>query len=638
MGPGFLDPAMAWNDWGRGRGRAGPANWAAAHDPANATVPHWLNRVGDRDEDGSILMIDNRDGRVVSPFQGFTPLEISENANSQINVLVERQNIMRANSGFFFTFFSVQTLRVFKLFIVVSMDTAQGAPCAAWDGPTRAGLMHPAFQPFEWPDMFDSTPTVVDIKIKVEGEVLQHVVLTAYRSDNDCTVTKNWFSDDLAAMISEGSVNCSITVAVFQGYRVSCCTVEPGGRLYSAGPNGAVLAGDFARCHVEVRKVVRNCADALGTDPDKIEFRYVDAANRIEVATARSSVPNSWVVASHVSGPAFTRIVEQIRTQNGRVEGPDQQMQLGQLRSLHANWFSGSVASQADRPRAVKKVIRCPASAQNVHLIWDSQLQFHAADVVSREALAIGGHDETVSAPAIFLPPQDGIGVQVVAAAPGSHNALQAALLPPLPADRAVFQPDNARVLGDHRPVLVNVEMDPVDRPVAVPPAPIATMDLSARRAQAKPKARAPGIPEYAIQAALDPNALSVGHRPLQDRIGGALEFPVVVIPPPEKEELDLLAELEFENESHRTLSAWIDQNPNSPGLENSNRQLLVHQNRIGELFGRINDFKAARQEAGWRFADQRNQRSAVTSGDPRSSGSQFHEEGPMIEEVPEVF
>ena len=297
------------------------------------------------------MMVAGRDGRVVSPFQGFTPLEISENANSQINVLVERQNIMRASSGFFFNFMSVQTLRVFKVFLVISMDTAQGAPCAAWDAPTHAGLMHPAFQPFDWPEMFDSTPTVVDVKVKIDGNVLQHVILTAYRSDNDCSVTRNWWSDELVNMIGEGVSNCSMTISVFQGFRVSCVTVEPGGRIYSAGPNGAVIAGDFARCHVELRKALRNRSDALGTDPDKIEFRYNDAQNRIEVATARSSVPNSWLIASHVSGPAFTRIVEQIRTQNGRVEGPDQQMQLSQLRSVHSNWFNTSVAQLDTRPR-----------------------------------------------------------------------------------------------------------------------------------------------------------------------------------------------------------------------------------------------------------------------------------------------
>ena len=61
-----------------------------------------------------------------------------------------------------------------------------------------------------------------------------------------------------------------------------------------------------------------------------------------------------------------------------------------------------------------------------------------------------------VSAPAVFLPPQDGIGVQVVAAAPGGVNAQQAMILPPLSVDRAVFQPDQARAAGEYRPVLVD--------------------------------------------------------------------------------------------------------------------------------------------------------------------------------------
>ena len=114
-------------------------------------------------------------------------------------------------------------------------------------------------------------------------------------------------------------------------------------------------------------------------------------------------------------------------------------MQLSQLRSVHANWFTASVAPHTADPRATNKFIRC-ADPSTVHVIWDSQLQFKAADVVSREALALGAHNATVSAPAVFLPPANGVGVQVVAAAPGQVDARQGALLPPMLADQAIYR------------------------------------------------------------------------------------------------------------------------------------------------------------------------------------------------------
>ena len=45
-------------------------------------------------QDTSIIMIDNRDDRMVSPFQAWLVSEIMANAASSINVLTERDQVM----------------------------------------------------------------------------------------------------------------------------------------------------------------------------------------------------------------------------------------------------------------------------------------------------------------------------------------------------------------------------------------------------------------------------------------------------------------------------------------------------------------------------------------------------------------
>ena len=193
------------------------------------------------------MLVDTRDQRLTSPFQGFFPLEIHENANSSINVLTEREMIMKPQAGHFFIMHTITTLQVFKVVLDVSIDTSQTIPMAAGDSQTRDALEHPAFAPFDWPEMTASTPTVLDVKVKAKGEVLCHKVFTAYRSDNDMSVTKDWWHSDLLMQISEDTEDFQIMVAVFQGYRVSIFSCSPGGRLYVAGPNGSVVASDFPR-------------------------------------------------------------------------------------------------------------------------------------------------------------------------------------------------------------------------------------------------------------------------------------------------------------------------------------------------------------------------------------------------------
>ena len=396
------------------------------------------------------MLSDTRDSRIISPFQGFFALEIADNANSSINVLTERHLVQQATAGFYFNLFVNVTLNVWKLVIIVSIDGSQSVPCAAWDAATAAALDHEAFRPFTWPEMSDAHPTVTDVKLRIGSELLGHMVFTAYRSDNDMSVTSSVWNPAVASLITHDLNNIQIIVSTFQGYRVSVFSVEPGGRMYHASANGVVVATDHARAHVEIRKVTRNSEDAIGSDPDRLEMRFRDAGARLDVACHRLSVPSSWLIGSHISGQAFAQIITMIRQQRGRIEAPDHVLQLSQLAAVHSPWFDASVREPDDDiengDQALRAVVRTPANpGVNVHVVLDSRLGYSQATVVSREALALAAHDEAISAPAVFLPPTSGMGSQVVAAPPGSDNPAIAAGLPPLMLVNVQYQPERAR-------------------------------------------------------------------------------------------------------------------------------------------------------------------------------------------------
>ena len=108
-------------------------------------------------------------------------------------------------------------------------------------------------------------------------------------------------------------------------------------------------------------------------------------------------VPNAgWIVASRISGQACPQICKLVRESGGRVEAPDQGMQLGQLATIHELWFEHSLAEEGeDRARAslIRANIRVDGSQANVHLVVDVQLQVFRAEIVFRDALALSDHD-----------------------------------------------------------------------------------------------------------------------------------------------------------------------------------------------------------------------------------------------------
>ena len=273
LGPGRLDRrnAMSWgaddqDQWGRGAGSGyGGGGYGGgyrrqnrgafpqpqpAHDPYEVKLPKWCESImtceGD-DRRTSIIMLDTRDDRMVSPFQAWLVKEIMTNSASSINVLTERDHVMPPNSGYHLSLFANYTPDGIKATIFISIDSTTAFPCGGWDTETARALAHEAFQPFSWPVLRDSSPSYTDVKIYNGNEILFHWIFRGFRADPDLSVQQQFADEFFIRDVCKGRVRLSVVVAAFSGWRVSIFSFECGGQTYSVGPKSTVIAGDSAR-------------------------------------------------------------------------------------------------------------------------------------------------------------------------------------------------------------------------------------------------------------------------------------------------------------------------------------------------------------------------------------------------------
>ena len=363
------------------------------HNAVNGQLPNHLSQLGAQENERSILIVDTRDQRVQSPFQGWLLDEILTNAQARVNVLSDRQLVRSPNQGYHMNLFYMRTLDATKLVVTGSMTSYTSVPCGHWDSATGQVLSHKAYQPFRWPLMRNESCTWVDFKLKLEGQLLLHLELRGYRSDGDMSVQMNYVSDEIYHMVSETLFVPTFAVTIFQGWRVVAVSWEVGGRLYACSSHGVVVALDYPLCHFELRLVSTSSADALGLDADRLEFRFLSAGDRIDVAASSASIPPTWLVVSRVSGPTLIRNAHWCREHHARIEGPDQTLQLSQLAMVHAHWTAAIEARTQDETGPRISAIAVESHDSNVHLTCESPLVRAERVIVNSEALALQAHD-----------------------------------------------------------------------------------------------------------------------------------------------------------------------------------------------------------------------------------------------------
>ena len=440
---------------------------------------------------------------------------VETNAEAGINRLTEPNQILQPNQGVYLLIYYVVTTNTHKLNLACTFDVPEGIPCGHWDATSGQVLAHPAFQPFDWPPMTEQSPPYVDIKIKVKGQILLHVILKSFRSRTDMTVQKCWI-DEAILMNTDQDLFSEIQVqhTIFAGYDICSHTFEAGQRVYSLGPNGTVVALSKPRAHVEVRKVLWGSVDFHGHEPDRFEYKFSDVLNAMFVATNRLTIPPSWIVLSNISGPACATIIQEGRNAGAVAQAPDQHMQFGQIAAVHSPWFPGSTADvgSPSQPPVVHRVRMSGDQVQNKHIIVSGVMEFINRSVVAGDALALGGHDENLQAPAIVIPPAMGMGLSILAAPSGADDPNLAVDLPPLiQLTRPQIQPDMAKgtVLPEADPNTAFQRPAPLERQTPVQsagstvrpavaemfPEPVFPKTIDERRIRAIPKALPPPRP-----------------------------------------------------------------------------------------------------------------------------------------------
>ena len=379
-----------------------------AHNACNIALPPHIQQVGSGQGERSIMVLDHRDQRLQSPFQGWLLDEILTNAGARINILSDSRLVRSPTTGYHCNLFMLKTLDNFKLVIAGSMTSYGSVPCGKWDSDTGDVLSHAAFQPFRWPLMRNDSPTWVDFKLKLEGQLLVHLELRGYRSDQDMSVQINHVADNILWLLQENAFIPTCVVTVFQGWRVCACSWEVGGRIYAISEGGIVVALDYPLCHMEIRFVATSSADAFGQDADRVEFRFYSAADRLDVACSTCAAPPSWLIVSRVSGPTLIKNAQWCRNHAARIEGPDQTLQLSQIASVHAHWTAEMEARSEDDTGPRISAIAVESSPNNLHLISESPLFRKDHAIVGKEALAVQAHDPATERATAVLPPITG--------------------------------------------------------------------------------------------------------------------------------------------------------------------------------------------------------------------------------------
>ena len=304
----------------------------------------------------------------------------------------------------------------------------------------------------------------------MEGELLLHLELRGYRSDQDMTVQLNYINDSVIPRLDEMLFIPSVAVTVFQGWRVIATSFEVGGRLYACSDGGTVVALDFPLCHFEMRVTAISSSDSIGMDADRLEFRFRSSGDKVDVSCSQVVVPSTWLVVSRVSGPTLVKNAHWCRDHHARIEGPDQTMQLSQLAGIHAHWTASIEAGSVEETGPRVGAVAVESHASNLHFTCESPLFKAEKAIVPREALAIQAHNVELEQKTVVLPPVTG-GPSVVPASSvsGSLRALAGPMAPSLtvapnvPSEVALTAPGEAPTATNLQGGAVHVHRRPLE-------------------------------------------------------------------------------------------------------------------------------------------------------------------------------
>ena len=84
------------------------------HNAVNSKLPNHISQVGSGEGERSVLILDSRDQRLQSPYQGWLVEEILVNAHANLNVVSDRNSVRSPNTGYHMNLFLMKTLNGMK--------------------------------------------------------------------------------------------------------------------------------------------------------------------------------------------------------------------------------------------------------------------------------------------------------------------------------------------------------------------------------------------------------------------------------------------------------------------------------------------------------------------------------------------
>ena len=122
----------------RGRRDRGDRFPPAAHNPYEVRLPKHIESIATCEDDDrkiSIIMVDTREERIVSPFQAWLVREIMTNSSRSINFLTERDQHTVLGPPLALCY----TLHGIKATLAILVDSTTGVPCGDWSAQTCQG-------------------------------------------------------------------------------------------------------------------------------------------------------------------------------------------------------------------------------------------------------------------------------------------------------------------------------------------------------------------------------------------------------------------------------------------------------------------------------------------------------------------
>ena len=302
--------------------------------------------------DVSCMLVDMREqtttslGRMIDPFQGEHIVSIERNAQHNPPRTGDTRQGFDPLDGLYVSMMLMKTMANHQMCMVLSVDYAYGSPGAEWTGEIGEGLMHPAFQPLNLPDLAPGGAPYMDIKVKYNNHPLVHVAGTGhngYRNFSLETFTVNQRNMD---SITPGRVEANlfqITIVVIGSMNVVAHSFNMNGRLYSLGAKGVVLASGCPRIHFEFRKVLKESKAAMGMNADQVSVVFQDVVANKRCELRQQVCPAEWIKFSNPGAGAVQTLIQQARHMSCRVEAPDQLLRWAQLDAGHKSWTAIAV-------------------------------------------------------------------------------------------------------------------------------------------------------------------------------------------------------------------------------------------------------------------------------------------------------